>query len=68
MILTKKFTCDFCKKTYTSDPDWSEEDRKEEARDNGVNEEDLTPEKRAVVCDDCYPVILEKWNSFKGAN
>ena len=51
----KTYTCEQCGQECGGDEDWSDEDAAAEMRDNFG---DLSPDDRAVVCDDCYQAMM----------
>lgn len=55
------YTCEVCKKTYTSE--WSREEAEAEARRRGTFSED--PADRALVCDDCDGILM-RWLRARG--
>lgn len=54
----RHFICPGCMQTFTTNPEQTETDRLAEAQANGVAPDE--GEGTFSVCDDCYPVILER--------
>lgn len=54
----RQFICPICGFSYISDPAQSEAERLDEAAANLG--EAPAPDDRVSVCDDCYPLVLER--------
>lgn len=49
------FKCGLCEEEFDCEDDWTEEDRNAEYEENFGEH---MGEERAVVCDDCYKLIM----------
>ena len=56
---TRLFTCDHCANTYECD--WTDEEAREEARQNGWDPDTVAT---AIICNDCYNELMARrtWN------